>query len=163
MKLTNITWDTKDEQKLETLPKEIHIPKRLIQFICHKNEIYPDYNFLMGYNTGIPKKWWYGIEDITFIFMGAWNDPYVGYKDYAINTHTVEDAMWDMYNEDYPAPSFTSPEYQTYEQNFTKYMQDNREDVFNLLDCIIETTRNNMADYAAEITGIRPKAFAVNA
>ena len=48
-------------------------------------DIKPDYLFLLGMRVGTPKEWWYGIEGIYHIFMGPWNDSYVGYRSFAIN------------------------------------------------------------------------------
>ena len=64
------------------------------------SEIKPDYNFLMGYQTGVPKEWYCGIEGITHIFMGAWNDPMIGYKGYAFNEPWYTDGLYDVFCEE---------------------------------------------------------------
>ena len=164
MKIINIIWDTSDPKKLATLPEEIEIPRETSRFVCHKNEIKPDYNFLMGYKTGIPKEWWHGINGITFMFMGEWNDPLIGYKDYAINSYFVEDSMWELYNEECPAPDYYEPEkYKKYMDDFTKYMQDNAYRVFEILDDTIENTQKAIADYVLKTTGTKTIAFSAAA
>lgn len=163
MKAINIIWGTTDPNKLANLPEEIEIPQEKLHFVCHKNEIKPDYNFLMGYETGMPKEWWHGINGITFMFMGAWNDPLIGYKDYAINSYSVEDAMWEIYNEECPAPNYCTPEYKKYMDDFTKYMQENAYKVFELLDYIIEETEDTIADYILESTGTKAINFSTAA
>lgn len=157
MKACNITW----ENPSDSLPEEIKIPKTLIPHICHKEEITPSYNFLTGYSTGIPKKWWYGIENITFIFMGAWNDPYIGYKNYAINSHLIEDSMWDRYNEEYPAPDYKTQEYQKYQDAFQTYMQNNKEEIFELLDDILDNMHTTVANYLKDTTKTEAKSFTI--
>ena len=64
------------------------------------SEIQPDYNFLMGYHTGVQKEWYCGIEGVTSIFMGAWNDPMIGYKGYAFNEPWFTDGLYDEFYEE---------------------------------------------------------------
>lgn len=64
------------------------------------SEIHPDYNFLMGYTIGVPKEWYCGIEGVTSIFMGAWNDPLIGYKGYAFNEPWFTDGLYSEYAEE---------------------------------------------------------------
>lgn len=149
MKAVNIKWKTNDTN----IPKEIEIPKGSFRFIFHKDEVRPEYSFLMGYKTGIPQKWWHGIRGITFIFMGAWNDSLVGYKDYAINSHFIEDTMWEKYNEEFSAPDYHSPEYVKFVNDFSKYMRENKEMVFDILDSILEDVRWAIIKYIFDATG----------
>lgn len=110
------------------------------------SEVHRGYNYLMGFETGVPKEWYYGIEGITFIFMGDWNDPLVGYKDYAINEPSVVDTFWAFYNEEVPAPSdYRSAEYKTYEDNFAVWLKDRADEVKELLDEMIESYKTELA------------------
>ena len=164
MKIKNIQWKLETADEPNHLPDEVEIPKHLIRHICHKKEIQPDYNFLMGYTIGKPKRWWHGIEGITFIFMGAWNDSYIGYKDYAMNSHNIEDLMWDNYNYEHPAPPYNSPEYKEYEgDNFTQYMQENAETVFTWLDYYIEQTEETITAFLIEAFNCDIEGFTVTA
>lgn len=157
MKATNILWC---DSTME-LPEEIQIPKEIIPHVCGKHEIKPEYNLLMGYETGKPEKWWYGIKDISFVFMGAWSDSYICYKNYAINSHLIEDAMWNHYNEEYPAPDHKTKEYKSYEEKFTSYMQDNRETVIGMFEDIIACTIETISDYITDLTGFCHNGFVV--
>lgn len=100
------------------------------------SEIEPEHNFLMGYTTGVEKKWWHGIEGITSIFMGAWSDPYIGYKGYALNAHLIDDAMWDLYNQERPAPDCLDREaYARYEgAEYDAWLQEEADSIFEMLD-----------------------------
>lgn len=102
-------------------------------------EISPEYNFLMGYTTGAQREWWHGIEGVTSIFMGAWSDPYIGYKGHAFNALLVEDYFWDRYEAEQPAPDYLSQEYLEYSTDgFDRFMRENSEEVFECLDGLLE-------------------------
>lgn len=91
-------------------------------YIRPLSEVKEDYNFLMGYYTGRQKKWWYGIENITYIFNGAWSDSEIGYKGYAINESLACDYFWATYQDEYPAPDYKNrEEYSKYEDAFCEY------------------------------------------
>ena len=117
----------------------------LVRYVTSLDEVHQDYNFLMGYHTGVPKEWYCGIEGITFIFMGDWNDALVGYQGFAINESLITDDFWTEYNEEVPAPA-DSKEYQEYAgKGFEQYMKEHREEVFERLDEIIETYKEEVA------------------
>lgn len=164
MKVNNIQWKRDTAKNPTHLPDEVEIPKHLVKHICHKKEIQPDYNFLMGYTIGKPKQWWYGIEGITFIFMGAWSDSYIGYKNYAMNSHNIEDLMWDNYNNEYPAPPYNTSEYKKYEsEGFTRYMQDNADTIFGYIDDYIEQTEQTITAFLMEAFNCKLDGFTVTA
>lgn len=71
-----------------------------MQTIRPLSEVKPFYNFLMGWQEGIPKEWYCGIEGITFIWHGEWSDPEIGYKGYAFNEPTFTDGLYDIFNEE---------------------------------------------------------------
>ena len=71
-----------------------------MQTIRPLSEVRPDYNFLMGYYTGVPKEWYCGIEGVSFIWHGAWSDPEIGYKGYAFNEPTYTDGLYSMFYEE---------------------------------------------------------------
>lgn len=54
----------------------------------------------MGYYTGVPREWYCGIEGVMSIFMGAWNDPLIGYKGYAFNEPYYTDRLYDLFYEE---------------------------------------------------------------
>lgn len=77
------------------------------------------------------RKNWYGIKGIKFIYYNTWEDPYIEYKGKRINSHIVEDTMWDrMYEEN----SNREDPY----KDFEKYMYEHKEDVYELLDEYLE-------------------------
>lgn len=46
---------------------------------------------------------WYGIDGIQFHFNGLWADPTITFAGITDDSNiTVEDTMWEMFNEDYP-------------------------------------------------------------
>ena len=102
------------------------------------NEVPSEYNIFMGWRTGEPKEWWCGIEGITYIWMGDWNDPLVGYKGYAFNEFCVEDSYWSEYNEMYPAPDYHDKEANDkYDEGYLEFLRDNKERIFCDLDDLI--------------------------
>ena len=50
----------------------------------------------------VPKKYpdWYGIPNIGFIYHNDWTDPEIEYDGEILNSHIVEDTMWESYNKD---------------------------------------------------------------
>lgn len=108
-----------------------------MMYIYPLEEIKPDYNFLMGYHTGIPKEWYCGIEGITSIFMGAWNDSLVGYKGYAINESYL-DGMWDWYYEEHPKDDEG--------EHYEEWLREHKDEVFETLDYLIEEYEKEMRE-----------------
>lgn len=113
--------------------------------------IKPDYNFLMGYHTGVQKQWWYGIEGITSIFNEAWSDSEVGYNGYAINENDVTDYVYysikDKYEDDLAdgidcknPDEMSSNEYEEY---FAAYIAANADDIKSWLDDYIMAILEN--------------------
>lgn len=108
----------------------------MCQLVRPLTEIQPDYNFLMGYYTGIPKEWYRGIENITFIWMGSWNDPLLGYKGYAVNEPYVTDGLYEIYHEE---TGEDDPD-----EGFTSWLQENRDLLYESLDEIIQSYKKEM-------------------
>ena len=156
MYATNINWDVDFEEDLQDLPEEIKIPKTVAPYIRHIGDVKPDYNFLMGYEVGVPKKWWYGIEGITFIFMGAWNDPPIGYKDYAFDCYLIEDAMFESYHCECPEECADD------DKGFEEYMLDHSDLVFEMLDDLIGNMKENVSNYISDQTGFCHNGFTIS-
>lgn len=118
-------------------------------FVYPLEDIHEDYNFLMGYHTGKKREWYCGIENIYSIFMGAWSDSLVGYKGYAINENYITDTFWQRYQEEYPGPDYKNREaYRKYEDEYDNYLYDNRHEVYELLDNIIENYKAEQKEVA---------------
>ena len=93
------------------------------------SEVKEDYNFLMGYTTGKPKEWYCGIEGVYFVWNGAWSDPEIIYKGYAINEPTATDSIYELYREQ---TGNDDPD------EFAVWLQDHKEEFFDDLDMLIE-------------------------
>lgn len=76
---------------------------------------------------------WYGLTEVGFIWHGAWADPELEYKGKEFNLYIVEDTMWERYNE-YCEENNKTPD----DDDFKKYMKENKDYVYELLDLAIE-------------------------
>lgn len=78
----------------------------------------------------VPKEYpdWYGIPDIGFIYYNDWVDPYIEYDGECLNSHIVEDSMWEMYNEDCNEDGI-EPNI----DDFADYMRNHAYDVYYLI------------------------------
>lgn len=99
------------------------------------SEVQPDYNFLMGYHTGVEKKWYCDIEGITFIFNGCWSDPEIGYKGYAFNEPWFTDGLYQLCHEETGIDSV---------DKFAVWLKENK-------DLLIESLDAAIADYEKEV------------
>lgn len=79
---------------------------------------------------------WYGIPNIGFIWINSWADPMLEYKGKQINSYYVEQSMWEQFREDFPNAN---------EDEFKKYMLDNKDDVYEYLNTIVEVMENETA------------------
>lgn len=75
---------------------------------------------------------WYGIPDIGFISHGQWSDPEIEYEGKRINATTIEEIMWERFNEECEE-KFTDANY----DEFAAYMKDNAEDVYSYIESVI--------------------------
>ena len=75
-----------------------------------------------------------GIPGIKFIFHNTWADPTLIYKGEEFNIHVVEDALWEMYQED----GYDN------ENCFGGYISDHADDVYEILDTILESRKENV-------------------
>lgn len=91
-----------------------------------------DMKFVDGVMNIVPKEYpnWYGIEGIGFIWHNSWADPEIEYDGEVLNSHIVEDTMWERYNEDCKEQGIEPDE----EEGFSNYMRDNRDEVIELIE-----------------------------
>jgi len=68
---------------------------------------------------------WYGIENVGFIWHGAWSDPEIEYKGKRINATIVEDTMWERFREECQSEDI---------DDFSNYMKEQAEEVYKLID-----------------------------
>lgn len=81
-------------------------------------------------------KWKY-FNDAEFIWNGEWNDPQLEYKGEVINSHVIEDTLWDRFN-DYAEEEGLEAN----EENFTVYCNNNQDDIKELFEIAIEQSVN---------------------
>lgn len=67
----------------------------------------------------------YGVPGVEFIWHGEWSDPEVKYKDHLFNYYELENVLWDEFKEEYP---------EAREEDFDKYVLENKARVYELLD-----------------------------
>lgn len=48
----------------------------------------------------VEKKWYCGIEGVTFIWHGEWSDPEIGYNGYAFNEPQFTDGLYSFFHEE---------------------------------------------------------------
>lgn len=72
-----------------------------------------------------------GIEDIGYISHGEWSDAELEYKGKLFNETIVSDSMYERFVEEFPEKD---GDYEA----FGKYMRDNRDDVYKLLESEVE-------------------------
>lgn len=94
--------------------------------------IQPSYDIWLRCQTGVPREWYCGIEGVTFIFMGGWNDPLLGYKGYAINEPMATDGLYSEFHEGTGLDNLDT---------FASWLKDNKELLFESLDYLINFYR----------------------
>ena len=72
---------------------------------------------------------WYGIQDIGFVWRGEYSDPELEYQGRRINMYAVEVIMWIYFMEDTGSED---------EEEFAKYVLENVQDVYDILNSVIE-------------------------
>lgn len=76
---------------------------------------------------------WYGIPGIGFIWHNTQTDPEIEYKGKRINSTIIEDAMWSQYREE-----CKEKDIEPNEDEFEKYMRENADDVYELIEIVAE-------------------------
>lgn len=78
---------------------------------------------------------WYGIPDVGFIWHSEWSDPEIEYKGKRINSTIVENTMWDRWTHDDYGNYISERENDL--DGFSKYMKENADDVYELIELVI--------------------------
>ena len=76
---------------------------------------------------------WKYFGEAKFIWNGHWDDPQLEYKGKIINSHVIEDTLWDRFNE-YAEENNIQPT----EEKFTIYCNNNQDDIKELFEIAIE-------------------------
>lgn len=97
-----------------------------------KSTLIKDLRYVNGTLQVVPMECpdWYGIKGIGFTWVNLQSDPLLEYNGHIYNSHSVEDAMWDYFQEE------KTPE--TSDDEFNGYMLEHTEDVFVLLNNLEE-------------------------
>ena len=87
-----------------------------------------------GYACIVPVQYpnWYDIPGIGFIFFNSWTDPYIEYKGKRINSHIVEDTMYERYCEECNHDKDNL-------DDFAVYMRNHADDVYELIEYAMES------------------------
>lgn len=81
-----------------------------------------------------PNKLYCGVPDVYFIYHNEWADPEVMYKDKYFNLPVdVEELLWSYYEEYCEENGFD-----VIEEDFGKYVETHPDDVYDVLDNLIE-------------------------
>lgn len=81
----------------------------------------------------VPKEYpnWYGIEDIGFIWHGAWADPEIEYKGRVVNSVIIEDSMWENFRDECHEQGKRADDCM---DEFDEYMKEHASDVYELIE-----------------------------
>lgn len=82
--------------------------------------------------------YWYGIKPIKFIWRGSWADPEICYNRMVVNSHTVEDAMYERYHEHCKEEGLESSD-----DGFAEFMRNNKSEIVELIYLAHNSEKNN--------------------
>lgn len=72
--------------------------------------------------------YWYGIKPIRFIWRGEWVDPDICYNRMVVNSHVVEDTMYEQYIEYCHQEALPCCD-----DGFAKFMRNNKREIVELI------------------------------
>lgn len=75
---------------------------------------------------------WKYFSGVEFVWNGAYNDATLIYKGHEINSHIVEDSIWDNFNEYCEEVGIEANE-----ENFTDYCNNNQDEIEMYLELAI--------------------------
>lgn len=95
-----------------------------------KSTIKNDLSFEGGFLHLVPKEYpdWYGISGIGIIWRGTWCDPGLEYRGHVINSHIIEDTMWERFSQECKENNIVEDI-----DLFAEFMRENAEEVYYLL------------------------------
>ena len=82
--------------------------------------------------------YWYGIKPIRFIWRGSWADPDICYNRMAVNSHIVEDSMYERYCEDCREGNL-----EITDDGFAEFMRNNKDEIVELIYLVHNADKNN--------------------
>lgn len=72
--------------------------------------------------------YWYGIKPIRFIWRGSWADPDICYNRMVVNSHIVEDSMYERYCTDCKEENV-----EVTDDGFAEFMRNNKDEIVELI------------------------------
>ena len=82
--------------------------------------------------------YWYGIKPIRFIWRGSWADPDICYNRMVVNSHVVEDSMYERYCEDCREGNL-----EITDDGFAEFMRNNKDEIVELIYPAHNADKNN--------------------
>ena len=82
--------------------------------------------------------YWYGIKPIRFIWRGSWADPDICYNRMVVNSHIVEDSMYERYCEDCREGNL-----EITDDGFAEFMRNNKDEIVELIYLAHNADKNN--------------------
>lgn len=82
--------------------------------------------------------YWYGIKPIRFIWRGSWADPDICYNRMVVNSHIVEDSMYERYCEDCREGNLGITD-----DGFAEFMRNNKDEIVELIYLAHNADKNN--------------------
>lgn len=82
--------------------------------------------------------YWYGIKPIRFIWRGSWADPDICYNRMVVNSHIVEDSMYERYCEDCKESNS-----EVTDDGFAEFMRNNKDEIVELIYLAHNADKNN--------------------
>lgn len=101
-------------------------------FVTYLENVPKYHRNLLTSRTGITRVPYCGIEEVDFLFMGEWSDPYLGYEKYAINEPMATNGLYSMFCEETGLDDLDS---------FASWLKDNKELLFESLENLIDYYR----------------------
>ena len=86
--------------------------------------------------TSLP--YWYGIKPIRFIWRGEWADPDICYNRMVVNSHIVEDSMYERYCEDCREGNL-----EITDDGFAEFMRNNKDEIVERIYLAHNVDKNN--------------------
>lgn len=82
--------------------------------------------------------YWYGIKPIRFIWRGSWTDPDICYNRMVVNSHIVEDSMYERYCADCKEENI-----EITVSGFAEFMRNNKDEIVELIYLAHNAEKNN--------------------
>lgn len=75
----------------------------------------------------------YDVPNTEFVWHGEWNDPEIIYKGFRINYYTIENSLWESFNE-----LCDDAGHEANSDDFVIWISQNHDEVYEYLDMAIQ-------------------------